>query len=98
MTEQVKIKLMSGGHMPEKKSAGAAAWDCYARIHEKHIPTDQLVIAGIWVSRFPWDLPWSFPRAIMRKSFPEVPWESRRGCEFPTVQKLLILIIAGKFV
>lgn len=46
MTEQVKIKLMSGGHMPEKKSAGAAAWDCYARIHEKHIPTDQLVIAG----------------------------------------------------
>lgn len=27
MTEQVKIKLMPGGHMPEKKSAGAAAWE-----------------------------------------------------------------------
>ena len=46
MTEQVKIKLMPGGHMPEKKTAGAAAWDCYARIHEKYIPTDQLVQAA----------------------------------------------------
>ena len=46
MIDQVKIKLMPGGHMPEKKSAGAAAWDCYARIHEKYIPTDQMVIVG----------------------------------------------------
>ena len=28
----VKVKLLPGGKMPEKKSAGAAAWDCYARI------------------------------------------------------------------
>lgn len=27
----VKIKLLPGGKMPEKKSAGAAAWDCFAR-------------------------------------------------------------------
>lgn len=27
----VKIKLLPGGKMPEKKSAGAAAYDCYAR-------------------------------------------------------------------
>lgn len=27
---QVKIKLLPGGKMPEKKSAGAAAFDCYA--------------------------------------------------------------------
>ena len=27
----VKIKLLPGGKMPEKKSSGAAAWDCYAR-------------------------------------------------------------------
>lgn len=32
MTEQVKIKLMPGGRMPKKKTAGAAAWDCYARV------------------------------------------------------------------
>lgn len=29
--KQVKIKLLPGGKMPEKKTAGAAAWDCYAR-------------------------------------------------------------------
>lgn len=28
----VKIKIFPGGHMPEKKTAGAAAYDCYARI------------------------------------------------------------------
>ncbi len=28
---KVKIKLLSGGKMPEKKTAGAAAFDCYAR-------------------------------------------------------------------
>lgn len=27
----VKIKLLPGGKMPEKKSADAAAWDCFAR-------------------------------------------------------------------
>lgn len=27
----VKIKLLPGGKMPEKKSTGAAAWDCFAR-------------------------------------------------------------------
>ena len=27
----VKIKLLPGGKMPEKKTAGAAAWDCFAR-------------------------------------------------------------------
>ena len=34
----VKIKLMPGGHMPEKKTAGAAAWDCYARIRNDFPP------------------------------------------------------------
>lgn len=28
----VKIKVLPGGLMPEKKTAGAAAWDCHARI------------------------------------------------------------------
>ncbi len=28
----VKVKVLSGGRMPEKKTAGAAAFDCYARI------------------------------------------------------------------
>lgn len=28
----VKIKLFPGGHMPEKKTKGAAAYDCYARV------------------------------------------------------------------
>lgn len=28
---QVKIKLLEGGIMPTKKTAGAAAYDCYAR-------------------------------------------------------------------
>lgn len=27
----VKIKLLPGGKMPERKTAGAAAWDCFAR-------------------------------------------------------------------
>lgn len=27
----VKIKLLPGGKMPEKKSSGAVAWDCFAR-------------------------------------------------------------------
>lgn len=44
MTEQVKIKLMPGGHMPEKKTAGAAAWDCYARIEGEPLSTK--AIAG----------------------------------------------------
>lgn len=30
--DKVKIKVFPGGHMPEKKTAGAAAYDCYARI------------------------------------------------------------------
>ena len=30
--DKVKIKVLSGGHMPEKKTKGAAAYDCYARI------------------------------------------------------------------
>lgn len=28
----VKIKIFPGGHMPEKKTQGAAAYDCYARV------------------------------------------------------------------
>ena len=28
----VKIKVLPGGKMPVKKTAGAAAWDCYARV------------------------------------------------------------------
>lgn len=31
----VKIKVFPGGHMPEKKTKGAAAYDCYARIDGK---------------------------------------------------------------
>lgn len=35
MTVKVKIKVMPGGRMPKKKTAGAAAYDCYARIDGK---------------------------------------------------------------
>lgn len=31
----VKIKLLPGGKMPEKKSKGAAAYDCYARLYRR---------------------------------------------------------------
>ena len=31
---EVKIKLVPGGKLPEKKTKGAAAWDCYARIND----------------------------------------------------------------
>lgn len=30
----VKIKLIEGGKMPERKTKGAAAFDCYARIED----------------------------------------------------------------
>ena len=36
----VKIKVLPGGRMPEKKTAGAAAWDCYARIDMPEAPKD----------------------------------------------------------
>lgn len=31
MSVKVKIKILPGGKMPEKKTKGAAAYDCYAR-------------------------------------------------------------------
>lgn len=31
---EVKIKLLEGGRMPEKKTSGAAAFDCYAKTHK----------------------------------------------------------------
>lgn len=31
---EVKIKNFPGGQMPEKKTKGAAAYDCYARVNE----------------------------------------------------------------
>lgn len=31
---EVKIKIFPGGQMPEKKTKGAAAYDCYARLDE----------------------------------------------------------------
>lgn len=31
MSINIKIKVVSGGKMPEKKTDGAAAYDCYAR-------------------------------------------------------------------
>lgn len=31
----VKVKVLPGGRMPEKKTAGAAAYDCYARINQR---------------------------------------------------------------
>lgn len=30
----VKIKVLPGGRLPEKKTAGAAAFDCYARVNQ----------------------------------------------------------------
>lgn len=41
----VKIKLLPGGKMPEKKSAGAAAWDCFAR--EDVIVREAPVLVGL---------------------------------------------------
>lgn len=40
----VKIKLFPGGKMPVKKTAGAAAWDCYARIDVPEAPKDEMWI------------------------------------------------------
>lgn len=42
--EVVKIKVLPGGRMPEKKTAGAAAWDCYARIDVPEAPKDEMWI------------------------------------------------------
>ena len=42
--EVVKIKVLPGGRMPEKKTAGAAAWDCYARINVPEAPKDEMWI------------------------------------------------------
>ena len=41
----VKIKLLPGGRMPEKKTAGAAAWDCFAR--EDVVVGDEPVLIGL---------------------------------------------------
>lgn len=41
----VKIKLLPGGKMPEKKSAGAAAWDCFAT--EDVIVREAPVLVGL---------------------------------------------------
>ena len=41
----VKIKLLPGGKMPEKKSSGAAAWDCFAR--EDVIVREAPVLVGL---------------------------------------------------
>lgn len=41
---QVKIKVLPGGHMPEKKTDGAAAYDCYARICSQYTTKDELII------------------------------------------------------
>ncbi len=30
--DQIKVKVIAGGQMPVKKTDGAAAYDCYARI------------------------------------------------------------------
>lgn len=38
----VKVKVLPGGRMPEKKTAGAAAWDCYVRMDQK--------LPGVWYS------------------------------------------------
>ena len=40
----VKIKVLPGGKMPVKKTAGAAAWDCYARIDVPEAPKDEMWI------------------------------------------------------
>lgn len=40
----VYIKPMHGGQIPEKKSAGAAAWDCYARLGMRMYNGDKCMI------------------------------------------------------
>lgn len=37
----VKVKVLPGGRMPEKKTAGAAAFDCYARLTENRPEMDK---------------------------------------------------------
>lgn len=49
--DKVKIKVLSGGHMPEKKTKGAAAYDCYARIDGTG--EDQYYDADCWLHYIP---------------------------------------------
>lgn len=44
LRDVVKIKVLPGGHMPEKKTDGAAAYDCYARICSQDTKKDELII------------------------------------------------------
>ncbi len=73
MTVQVKIKVMPGGEMPKKKTAGAAAWDCYARIYEKYEPINELWInpgvAGVKIPLgFAMELPRGYHAEILPRS------------------------------
>lgn len=55
----VKIKLLPGGKMPEKKTEGAAAYDCYARIDKNDLFYSNEIDA-IFVDRTPRLLPLGF--------------------------------------
>lgn len=41
---QIKIKLLPGGKMPEKKTAGAAGFDCYARIEKDFYGESRMMV------------------------------------------------------
>lgn len=58
----VKIKLLPGGKMPEKKSAGAAAYDCYAR-ESKYV--DGVTLIGLG---FAMELPEGYYALIVPRS------------------------------
>lgn len=58
----VYIKPMHGGKIPEKKSAGAAAWDCYARM-------DTLVFNGK-TYKIPLGFALAMPEGVFATLFP----------------------------
>ena len=58
----VKIKLLPGGKMPEKKTEGAAAYDCYAR-ESKYV--DGVTLIGLG---FAMELPEGYYALIVPRS------------------------------
>ncbi len=60
---QVKIKLLEGGIMPTKKTAGAAAYDCYAR--EDVIVKEEPTLIGLG---FALELPEGYHAEIVPRS------------------------------
>lgn len=59
----VKIKLLPGGKMPEKKTAGAAAWDCFAREDEVIDSKPMIIGLGFCIELPPGYVAYIIPRS-----------------------------------